>query len=545
MQCDSIYMRKGLSGFRADTGMSGCWRERAGVTRHHQHQRHTLCNVAPRAWSTSCFLNFLPHGGTTCPWCGVSARGQRTGFHGALSRVSERGLWRALQLRSRPARQCHSACLRLHRAPDAPAEHGPEADSSPRQQTLPSVPSSGTPEAPPAPGSPAPADAASSPATAAAAAAAAGSDQTPSQHDDEASVVASLAVEWAQYEPFRTPVVQRKWDKIFAKWGKPGGVLNVDSLKPLAWCGVPFEYRYDTWRVLLGYMPPVWDRAQATLQRKRAEYWACVQQYYTGGERGSGYAGRSEAEQRLLRNILVDLPRTMPEQALVHTDFVQRALERVLYLWAVRHPASSYVQGINDLTATILVAFLSHFVGLQCTDTTCVAASTLHDVEADAYWCLTRTVDRIQDNYTPTQPGIQRMVWSLRELVVRLDSALVAHLEEGEESYEFQKFAFRWMNCLLTRELQTPLCLRLWDSYIAEDAGFEEFHTYVCAAMLLSWAEDIKGMEFQDYVMFFQDPPSKRWDVRTLQGVVSEAWVLKSTFSDAKGHLGAPAASAS
>ena len=28
---------------------------------------------------------------------------------------------------------------------------------------------------------------------------------------------------------------------------------------------------------------------------------------------------------------------------------MQRALERILYIWALRHPASGYVQGINDL----------------------------------------------------------------------------------------------------------------------------------------------------------------------------------------------------
>jgi len=31
---------------------------------------------------------------------------------------------------------------------------------------------------------------------------------------------------------------------------------------------------------------------------------------------------------------------------------------RVLFAWSMRHPASAYVQGINDLVAPILLTFL-------------------------------------------------------------------------------------------------------------------------------------------------------------------------------------------
>lgn len=42
---------------------------------------------------------------------------------------------------------------------------------------------------------------------------------------------------------------------------------------------------------------------------------------------------------------------------------VQRAMERILYIWAIRHPASGYVQGINDLMTPLYVVFLSAHVG--------------------------------------------------------------------------------------------------------------------------------------------------------------------------------------
>ena len=40
----------------------------------------------------------------------------------------------------------------------------------------------------------------------------------------------------------------------------------------------------------------------------------------------------------------------------------QESLLRILYIWAIRHPGSGYVQGINDLSTPFLVVFLSTFV---------------------------------------------------------------------------------------------------------------------------------------------------------------------------------------
>ena len=38
-------------------------------------------------------------------------------------------------------------------------------------------------------------------------------------------------------------------------------------------------------------------------------------------------------------------------------------------------------------------------------------------VEADAYFCLCKLLEGIQDHYTYAQPGIQRTVFSIKELV--------------------------------------------------------------------------------------------------------------------------------
>lgn len=39
-----------------------------------------------------------------------------------------------------------------------------------------------------------------------------------------------------------------------------------------------------------------------------------------------------------------------------------QVFERILYIWAIRHPASGYVQGINDLVTPFFVVFLSEYI---------------------------------------------------------------------------------------------------------------------------------------------------------------------------------------
>ena len=46
------------------------------------------------------------------------------------------------------------------------------------------------------------------------------------------------------------------------------------------------------------------------------------------------------------------------------THYLQ-SLERILYVWAIRHPASGYVQGINDLVTPFFQVFLSAYIGMS------------------------------------------------------------------------------------------------------------------------------------------------------------------------------------
>ena len=264
--------------------------------------------------------------------------------------------------------------------------------------------------------------------------------------------------------------------------------ISLSELRDSAWSGIPPEVRAMTWQLMLGYLPPTSERRVATLERKRKDYLDGVKQAFERGIAGSDngvliglagaaaqpLAGRGHGrglDEAIWHQISIDVPRTNPHIPLYGFEATQRSLERILYVWAIRHPASGYVQGINDLVTPFWQVFLSSYMidpdvesGM---DPSQLPRSVLDAVEADSFWCLSKLLDGIQDNYVFAQPGIQRQVAALRDLTTRIDSGLAKHFEN--EGIEFIQFSFRWMNCLLMREFSVYNIIRMWDTYLVSD----------------------------------------------------------------------------
>lgn len=306
----------------------------------------------------------------------------------------------------------------------------------------------------------------------------------------------------------------------------------LETLRELAWSGVPRHMRPNVWRLLLGYAPPNSDRRDGILRRKRQEYLDCAAQYYDISD-----IDRTDEEISMFRQIAVDCPRTVPDVSFFQQPEVQKSLERILYTWAIRHPASGYVQGINDLATPFFVVFLSEYLegnvdGWSIAD---LPAATMSDVEADCYWCLSKLLDGMQDHYTFAQPGIQRLVFKLKELVRRIDEPVSRHMEE--HGLEFLQFAFRWFNCLLIREIPFHLVTRLWDTYIAEGDDLPDFLVYISASFLLTWSRELQKLDFQEMVMFLQHLPTQNWGHVELEMVLSRAFMWHAMFNNCPSHL--------
>ncbi|ODV59487.1 GTPase-activating protein GYP1 [Ascoidea rubescens DSM 1968] len=314
-------------------------------------------------------------------------------------------------------------------------------------------------------------------------------------------------------------------------------IIDLNNLKKLSWNGIPMEFRSISWQLLLNYLPSNNDRRASTLKRKRKEYLDSINQLFNNSNDGP------IKDQTTWHQISIDVPRTNPHLKLYSYPIIQKSLERILYLWAVRHPASGYVQGINDLSTPFFQVFLSNYLNLDNNknsldnfDPSNVNQDILNAVEADTFWCLTKLLDSIQDNYIHAQPGIIRQVNELKDLIYRIDIELANHLEK--EGIEFLQFSFRWMNCLLMRELSIDNIIRMWDTYLTEGInGFSEFHIYVCAAFLVKWSDELKQMEFQDIMIFLQNPPTTNWTEEDVGVLLSEAYVWQSLYKNASAHL--------
>lgn len=211
----------------------------------------------------------------------------------------------------------------------------------------------------------------------------------------------------------------------------------------------------------------------------------------------------------------------------------------------------------------------SHDAVLEGTLLHHVNEEAMLEVEADCYWCLTNLLAGIQDHYTSDQPGVQRMVMRLEELVTRIDAPLVTHLSDA--GIAFVQFAFKWMNCLLLREFSLSPCVeRLWDTYLSENGlsspsssslrtatsddygkrnsittttttsnnSFQEFHVYVCAAFLCQFSSHLQAMtEFEDLFAFLQTMPTQEWGIVEMEVLLSQAYVLSTLFQGSDAHL--------
>ena len=315
-------------------------------------------------------------------------------------------------------------------------------------------------------------------------------------------------------------------------------VVNMEELRKLAWNGIPCAYRGTVWKLLLGYLPTNAARREQALNRKRAEYVDAIAQHYDIDE-----DSRTLQEQETLRQVLVDVPRTQPDVPLFRNDRIKRILSRLLYIWAMRHPASSYVQGINDLATPLLAVFLSDYFEGSKPDVVLdghvmnhLSDQRLGELEADVYWCLSNLLAGIQDHYTADQPGVQRMVARLEELVHRIDSDLTSHIRD-DTGIQFLQFSFKWMNCLLLREFQLKCVFRLWDTYLSEKGGFEDFHVYVCAAFMCQFSSQLQDMSFDELFGFMQDIPTNDWTDTEIEVLLSQAYVLSTLFKGSDAHL--------
>ncbi|KAL7715289.1 TBC domain containing protein [Entamoeba marina] len=294
--------------------------------------------------------------------------------------------------------------------------------------------------------------------------------------------------------------------------------IDKQKLIALSRNGVSPLIRYKVWKVVIGYIPLEQSKQENILQTKRTEYYTMSNKLLC--------EDLSSFEEKHLEQIKKDLIRSNRVIPFLFHNKVQRIMERVLLVWAIRHPASGYVQGMNDLIVPFLVVYLSEYTyGLydqQLIDN--LTEDELRGVEADTYWSFSWILQSIQCNYTFNQTGIHSQLSELEKITIKYNKTLHQHLQS--EDVQYVQFAFRWLNCCLLREFPIHISLRLWDAYLSEPngKGFQKLNIFCCYALLDQFNDQVMSMSSFDLLAYLQNLPTSGWTDDDIQTLLNNAY---------------------
>lgn len=145
-----------------------------------------------------------------------------------------------------------------------------------------------------------------------------------------------------------------------------------------------------------------------------------------------------EALKRDIRIIDKDVPRTDRDETYFQRETHMLWLRDVLITFCAMHPKTGYMQGMNDILARFLTVF---------------------DSEADAFWCLTRYIERMEADFT--EEGILNKLGRARDLLGDLDNDLYEYLQHLQVAD--MAFCHSWLLLCFRRELSKDEGLRCFE----------------------------------------------------------------------------------
>jgi Rab-GTPase-TBC domain len=181
------------------------------------------------------------------------------------------------------------------------------------------------------------------------------------------------------------------------------------------------------------------------------------------------------------------------------------ALERILFVWAKLNKGVRYVQGMNEIAATIYYVLAND-----------LNADFAVYAEADTYYLfhtLMSGSDMMRDVFVAdlddSKSGIQGRIANMQHLLERHDPELFHHLEDVGMDPSF--YAIRWLTTLLSREFLLPDTIRLWDSMFASTHK-ENFLRYVCGSMVMKVRDELIKGDFSRCLRLLQSYPPTNVD---------------------------------
>lgn len=276
--------------------------------------------------------------------------------------------------------------------------------------------------------------------------------------------------------------------KIITCFFPSSNVINYIELRKLISDGLPDELpelRSILWKLFLNYFPnnlTEW----VDFSREKNEDYERLKQDLLHHE--------PEKYKTLIFEITSDVTRTRTDMnffSKTKDNTLEELLKRILLVFAILHPDISYIQGMNEILATIYF---------------CFAKSNEIYLESDLFYCFENFMLEVKDIYLKdndnSSRGIHGIVRTIENLLEYQDFELFEHFKNI--GIEINFFALRWILIFFSQEFFMPETLRLWDSLIIESDKFR-FITYVCISILTKKREELLKLGFADVMFSLQN----------------------------------------
>eukprot|EP00048_Salpingoeca_helianthica_P024320 m.31422 g.31422 ORF g.31422 m.31422 type:complete len:296 (+) comp9314_c0_seq1:763-1650(+) len=244
-------------------------------------------------------------------------------------------------------------------------------------------------------------------------------------------------------------------------------VIDVEKLRDWAVHGIPQEARGEVWKYILQVAEPD--------QSRDAEHTRVVNKEYGMCDTDSPEFGRL---------VTFEVARYRPQEALFRDAETQRVFRNVLCAYLNSHDVFQFSSQFVHFCGPIIAALKMK--------------QPKPLVEADVYSLLCRVLALAE------RAAMVRRLGKFMSLFRTFLPDLYQHFED--EELDPHEWAMRWMQNLLARELRLDCLLPLWDTYFAQDDGFD-LHPYVCLAILSKFKEDLEELEHSELHAYLQGLP--------------------------------------
>jgi len=235
-----------------------------------------------------------------------------------------------------------------------------------------------------------------------------------------------------------------------------------DDFRRRARRGIPAEFRAEVWKAALG-----------------------IERSATPGV----YQEMQDMENKWLRIIEIDMPRTFPEDP-YFDDKQQQSLRRILLAYSNMSPDVGYCQGMNYIAGfLLLVAQNGDF-----------RASPSPEIEEETFWMLHALMDSgLSGFYQRSFPLLRRYLAAFDDLVAQTMPELQSHFQK--ENVQHGVYLHQWCLTLFINSVPLPMVLTFWDAIIC--CGLEELLP-IAVSLLGILSQTLLPLQFEEIVSFFQ-----------------------------------------